>query len=354
MFFRNVQIKEHGKVGELPCSGPPTSGDDAFDGAAFDGCKWDRTVRFDPATLHQSGGSLHVETSGGDIYGANDTGPTNFVLQDAPAGDWTAETTVKVPLVQCCQQAGLIVHDSDDDYVKFDVIADGDRARFELRSETGDVVAQPETSEWLPYPEDDTYQLRLTKTGDTYSAAFRVTGGEWNTFDTPVTNTAVAGAPVGLFALGIFQDAPIYASFESFDITGDAPAGRADRAGLRRPAERRRRRSRSSSRPPATTLTAARSPTAWDFGDGQSTIGQQPVHTYRTPGEYEATVTAIDDEGDDDDRHRAGDRRPAGQPAAARAGGRPADLRRSAAHGRARGARQRPRGRGADLRVGLR
>ena len=127
VYFRDVQVKEHGKVGELPCSGPPTSGDDAFDGAAFDGCKWDRTVRYDPATLHQSGGSLHVETSGGDIYGANDTGPTNFVLQDAPAGDWTAETTVKVPLVQCCQQAGLIVHDSDDDYVKFDVIADGDQ-----------------------------------------------------------------------------------------------------------------------------------------------------------------------------------------------------------------------------------
>ena len=57
------------------------------------------------------------------------------------------------------------------------------------------------------------------------AAAFRVTGGEWNTFDTPVTNTAVSGAPVGLFALGIFQDAPIYASFQSFDITGDAVPG---------------------------------------------------------------------------------------------------------------------------------
>ena len=48
VYFRDVQVKEHGKVGELPCSGPPTSGDDAFDGAAFDGCKWDRTVRYRP------------------------------------------------------------------------------------------------------------------------------------------------------------------------------------------------------------------------------------------------------------------------------------------------------------------
>ncbi|HWM07980.1 MAG TPA: PKD domain-containing protein [Solirubrobacteraceae bacterium] len=298
VYFRDVQVKEHAKLGELPCSGPRTSGDDAFDGAAFDTCKWDRTVRYDPSTLHQQGGALHVETSAGDIYGANDTGPTNVVLQDAPAGDWTAETTVKVPLVMCCQQAGLIVHESDDDYVKFDVIADGDRARFELRSETGDVVAQPETSEWLPYPEDDTYQLRLTKTGNTYTAAFRVTGGEWNEFDAPVTNTAVAGAPVGLFALGIFQDAPIYASFEAFDITGDVDPGAPRVQGFAEPA--------NGEAPLEVQFTAtAQDPDGgdlmyrWDFDDGgSSAVRPDPVHTYDEPGTYEATVTVTDDEGD--------------------------------------------------------
>ena len=298
VYFRDVQVKEHGTRGALPCSGPPTSGDDAFEGPAFDGCKWDRTVRYDPATLHQSGGALHVETSAGDIYGASDTGPTNVVLQDAPAGDWTAETTVEIPLVMCCQQAGLIVHDSDDDYVKFDVIADGDRARFELRSETGDVVAQPEVSEWLPYAADDTYALRLTKTGDTYSAAYRVTGGEWTTFGATVTNTAVTGAPVGLFALGIFQDAPIYASFSSFDITGDAAPGAPEVLGFADPA--------TGAAPLEVQFSAsgldpdggAPLRYRWTFGDGGSALGAQPVHTYTAPGEYEATVTVTDDEGD--------------------------------------------------------
>ena len=46
VYFRDVQVKEHGKLGVLPCTGPPTSGDDAFEGPAFDGCKWDRTVRY--------------------------------------------------------------------------------------------------------------------------------------------------------------------------------------------------------------------------------------------------------------------------------------------------------------------
>ena len=295
VYFREVQVKEHG-TRELPCAGPRTSGDDAFEGAAFDTCKWDRTARYDPATLHQSGGALHVETSAGDIYGANDTAPTNVVLQDAPAGDWTAETTVKVPLVMCCQQAGLIVHESDDNYVKFDVIADGDRARFELRSETGDVVAQPETSEWLPYPEDDTYQLRLIKTGDTYNAAFRVTGGEWNTFDTPVTNTAVSGAPVGLFALGIFQDEPIYASFQSFDITGDAVPGAPEVQGFADPI--------SGDAPLEVQFSTAAIDRdgeivryRWDFDDGSGSFEPDPVHIFRQPGVYEATVTVTDDDG---------------------------------------------------------
>jgi PKD repeat protein len=299
VYFRDVQVKEHGKVGALPCSGPPTSGDDAFEGAAFDGCKWDRTVRYDPATLHQQGGALNVETSGGDIYGAGDTGPTNVVLQDAPAGDWTMETTVKVPLVKCCQQAGLIVHDSDDDYVKFDVIADegSSQARFELRSETGDVVADPQNSEWLPYPDDDTYQLRLTRTGDTYAAAYRVTGGEWKTFGNTVTNTAVAGAPIGLFALGIFQDEPIYAAFQSFDVTGDAQPGAPTVQGFADPG--------SGTAPLEVQFSATgQDPDGgalryrWEFGDGSSAFGAQPVHTYTAAGEYEATVTVTDDEGD--------------------------------------------------------
>ena len=49
------------------CTGAHTSGDDDFEGAAFDTCKWDRTVRYDPAGIAQQGGKLHVETSAGDM-----------------------------------------------------------------------------------------------------------------------------------------------------------------------------------------------------------------------------------------------------------------------------------------------
>jgi cytochrome c len=300
VYFRDVQVKTHGKVGVLPpCSGAHTSGDDDFEGAAFDTCKWDRTVRYDPATLQQSGGALRIETSGGDMYGAGDTGPTNFVLQDAPAGDWTVETEVHVPLVKCCQQAGLIAYGSDDDYVKFDVIADegAGQARFELRSETGDVVGNPQNSEFLPYPADGTYHLRLSRTGSTYAAAYRVTGGEWKPFGAAVSNTAIADAPVGLFALGIFQDEPIYAAFRSFDISGGegdpgAPTVQAFADPATGSAPLDVSFSATGADPDGEPLTYK-----WAFGDGATALGATAQHRYATPGSYVATVTVRDAEG---------------------------------------------------------
>jgi cytochrome c len=306
VYFRNVQVKEHEtSVGELPAceGGPPTSHDDDFAGA-FDACLWDKTVRYDPAALEQTGGALNLETSGGDIYGTGDTGPSNFVLQDQPAGDWSVETEVHLPLVKCCQQAGLIVHGNDDNYVKFDVIADegrpgGGEARFELRSETGDVVADPQNSAWLPYPEDDTYFLRLTRTGDTYSAAYRVTGGDWIEFGNTVTNTAVASAPFGVFALGIFQDVPIQAAFRSFEVTADEEPGDPDAPTVQGFADPATGAAPLNVQFSATGLDpqGGQLTYRWDFGDGSGSFNQSPQHTYTAPGTYTATVTATDPQG---------------------------------------------------------
>ena len=268
-------------------------------GRAFDTCKWDRTVRYDPAGIAQKDGRLHVETSGGDMFGAGDTGPTNFVLQDAPAGDWTIETEVKVPLVKCCQQAGLLVYGSDDDYVKFDVIADEGmgQARFELRSETGDVVADPQNSEYLPYPDDDTYHLRLTRTGNTYAAAYRVTGGDWKAFGNTVSNAAVAGdrSACSRSASSRTTRSTPRSSRSPSTAPGPTPACRWSRASpTRRPAARR---SRCSSPPPARTRTAGSSRTSGCSATGRPRSGARSSHTYTAPGTYQAKVTVTDPDG---------------------------------------------------------
>ncbi len=67
---------------------------DEFDGTALDGCRWDSIVREDQSGYRVTGGNLEIDTSTGDIYNSPNGTPKNFILQKAPAGDWTAETKV--------------------------------------------------------------------------------------------------------------------------------------------------------------------------------------------------------------------------------------------------------------------
>ena len=129
-----------------PCAGPRTSGDDAFEGAApSTRCKWDRTVRYDPATLAPVAAARCTSRRRAATSTAPATpGRPTSCCRTRPAGDWTIETTVKVPLVKCCQQAGLIVLRERRRLrqVRRDRRRATGRSRFELRSETGDVVAR--------------------------------------------------------------------------------------------------------------------------------------------------------------------------------------------------------------------
>jgi glucose/arabinose dehydrogenase/PKD repeat protein len=227
VYFRRIQVKEHGPGPGCDQPGGAIDPNDDFSGTELDGCRWNRIVRYDPPGLDVSGGSLNLETSYADIYGQANSDVTNMTLQEAPDGNWTAETKVTIPLVQCCQQAGLISYLDDGNYVKWDVIADpGEgQARFELRSEIDDVVQEPQTSEFVDYPEDDTYWLRLSKAGDTYAGAYSLDGEAWTDFATEVANPAIAGgAALGPFTLGVFQDAPIWASFDWFTLDAEGGA----------------------------------------------------------------------------------------------------------------------------------
>ncbi|MET0415161.1 MAG: PKD domain-containing protein, partial [Actinoplanes sp.] len=64
----------------------PVDPSDEFTGDALDKCRWDAVVREDPAAYRVTGGALRIDVPNGDIYTANNTGPTNFILQNAPEG----------------------------------------------------------------------------------------------------------------------------------------------------------------------------------------------------------------------------------------------------------------------------
>jgi glucose/arabinose dehydrogenase/PKD repeat protein/regulation of enolase protein 1 (concanavalin A-like superfamily) len=197
---------------------------DEFDGTAVDGCRWTNVVRYDSANVSMADGQLKIKTQPGDINGANNGGPRNFVLQKVPDGDWTVETKVTPTMLHRWQLAGLVVYGDDDNYVKFDVIAQNTpgtakNLHAELVSEKDAQfgnggnrnidIADSSESGW--------FFLRLTRTGDTYAAEISDGGVTWTSLGSPVTNDAELTS-VGLMAIGPEQTAPATVGFDYFRV----------------------------------------------------------------------------------------------------------------------------------------
>jgi PKD repeat protein/glucose/arabinose dehydrogenase/type 1 glutamine amidotransferase len=195
--------------------------DDEFDGDALDGCRWN-VVRPDPAALRVTGGNLEIDTSPGDIYGAGNSGPDNFVLQAQPDGDWTVETKVDGSAFdERYQQAGLLLYGDDANYVKLDFITDNEpgtplHRRIELRSEIDDVVQDPQPQ--ADPVTEGVWWLRLSKKGTDLTGSYSSDGTTWTDLGT-VSNTAVADTGrIGLFAFGVDQKASKTARFDYFRV----------------------------------------------------------------------------------------------------------------------------------------
>ncbi|MFD4975499.1 ThuA domain-containing protein [Streptomyces sp. NPDC058424] len=202
---------------------------DEFDGTTLDQCRWDSIVRHDPSAVRVTGGNLEIDTSKGDIYGTDNSNPKNFIVQKAPAGDWTLETKVDGSAFnERYQQAGLIVYKDDANYVKFDFVTDNQPGeavarRLELRSEIGDVVQNPQPA--VSNLTSGVAWLRLKKEGDTFHGYYSADGKTWteiasNGNPTPVKNDVVsANARAGLYAFGVNQTASKTAKFDYFHLT---------------------------------------------------------------------------------------------------------------------------------------
>ncbi|WP_158564241.1 ThuA domain-containing protein [Jiangella anatolica] len=203
---------------------------DEFDGTAIDGCRWDAVVRYDSSKVSVADGQLRIQTQPGDINGPANEDPRNFILQQLPEGEeWTVETRLTPTMLHQWQLAGLLVYGGDDDYVKFDVVANNTAGaatnlRAEIVSEKGGQFGNggnrsidiPETSEsgW--------FYLRLTRSGDTYAAEISDGGVNWTSLGDPVTNDAELTS-FGLMAIGPQQTQPVTVAFDYFRVTTEQP-----------------------------------------------------------------------------------------------------------------------------------
>ncbi|MEV4810976.1 ThuA domain-containing protein [Micromonospora avicenniae] len=202
---------------------------DEFDGDQLDGCRWNEVVRYVSSKVAMTGGQLRIETQPGDINGSNPVSPRNFILQDLPDGDWTIQTRLTPTMLHRWQLAGFLVYADDDNYVKFDVVATNAGGsptdlRAELVSERNGQfgnggnrsvdVAETTESGW--------YDLRLKRTGNTYSAEISDGGVNWTSLGDPVTNDATMTS-FGLMALGPEQVSPVTVAFDYFRVVDTTP-----------------------------------------------------------------------------------------------------------------------------------
>ncbi|GLZ60849.1 ThuA domain-containing protein [Micromonospora sp. NBRC 107095] len=207
-----------------PTNGGVRAPSDEFDGATLDGCRWDAVVRYDSSKVTVTGGQLRVQTQPGDVNGDNTLSPRNFILQDLPDGDWSIQTRLTPTMLHRWQLAGFLVYADDDNYVKFDVVATNANGsptdlRAELVSERNGQfgnggnqsidVAEATESGW--------YDLRLKRTGNSYSAEISDGGVNWTSLGAPVTNDA-AMTSFGLMALGPEQVSPVTVAFDYFRV----------------------------------------------------------------------------------------------------------------------------------------
>ncbi|GGM33212.1 ThuA domain-containing protein [Dactylosporangium sucinum] len=196
---------------------------DEFTGPTLDHCRWNAIVREDSTKYRIVNGGLQIDVPSGDIYGTGNSGPSNFILQKAPAGDWTIETKVDGSLFnEQYQQAGPIVYLDDDNYLKVDYIADNAPGstlvrRIEFRSEIGGVVQDPQPS--VSNLTSGVWYFRIAKVGNAYTGSYSADGTNWTVIAT-LTNAAVAAnAKVGLYTLGAGQQASKPATFDYFRLT---------------------------------------------------------------------------------------------------------------------------------------
>ncbi|HIZ37335.1 MAG TPA: family 43 glycosylhydrolase [Candidatus Ruania gallistercoris] len=187
-----------------------------FDGDLAPGWEWLREQ--EDVTI--SDGALHWPLTGADIVGSDNTGA--LLLRDAPAGEWLMETELTLDVgedeLRNFQQAGLIVHSDDDNFLRLGSVALQTTRQVEFGKElrTGDRL------DWgahLGGPTATTMWLRLHHTVDPdtgdllYRSATSTDGENWR-WGATWTLPADADPQVGLYAGGGSEPATV-AQFES-------------------------------------------------------------------------------------------------------------------------------------------
>ncbi|CAM4243755.1 regulation of enolase protein 1 (concanavalin A-like superfamily) [Paenibacillus endophyticus] len=206
---------------------PAGSAVDGFDAAALDSA-W-KILRADNTkwSLTSKPGFLSLATSTGETFQNTNTLP-NIFLQDAPAGDFTITTKIDAAVRKNFQQAGLLLWQNDDNYVKLGHVWDTEGATgksIETAYEKNAVYTK--AANMAKHPGYDTSYLQLRKIGNIVST-FYWDGTAWKPAADPVT-VSLSNLKIGFYGLSAGDQTSVQANFDYFSA---GPVTNADKAAL--------------------------------------------------------------------------------------------------------------------------
>ncbi len=226
------------------CGGSSCVRSDEFDGTSLDADRWS----FRHPTTPDSGARAPRVEGGNLVFpiGQNSVdndrvGPIAFLGQPLPEGDFTVEAKINAPglntddtgLISKFAQVGLGLYKSDGDWIGAYQTRNADvgttETYFEVKYETNNVrqlgprVDSGPAENHLP-----TYYMRVSRAGNTVTAAYSLNGTQWTDLGVSLNITEVlpGAGPIYIGALGV--NGQIEATYDYIRFTPDAgcpPAG---------------------------------------------------------------------------------------------------------------------------------
>ena len=168
---------------------------DEFSNPVIDTAKWGVRVDSPAHEAAIAGGQLTLPILD-EIDGVR-TGPLAFLGQQVPEGEWSATTRVTIAHETNWEQGGLMLWQSDGNFVKVGFTADGpgaDQRRFELTADDPLDIRHFSTSTTVPADFPQTAWIRMYREGDIVTGEFAPDeGGEPGTWTKLAGERAISG-----------------------------------------------------------------------------------------------------------------------------------------------------------------
>lgn len=169
-----------------------------------DNTKWSLTAATD---------KMRITSQYGDLYLA--TNAKNLLLENAPPGDWTAITKMDFgkPTTNY-QQAGIIVYQNDDNYIKLLRVFNGSN-KFQFAMEYGGVATQGTVADSIS---GSTVYMKMVKSGTTYSGYYSADGTNYTQIWTS-QSANFSGIKIGMISVnGTVTAGGVHADFDYFRV----------------------------------------------------------------------------------------------------------------------------------------